>query len=132
MTMPPVRNGQYINIDDRSANPLHITTNQVIETKISMHNHLPPQHSPSPATSMPSQTAKPSSQYGSPSIQHQPSGSQSAIQQTPLTKAELRKVTTITEVQINITLQIQFYQTFFEFFLFYRSYGIVRSKSLFL
>lgn len=130
--MPPVRNGQYINIDDRSANPLHITTNQVIETKMSMHNHLPPQQSPSPATSMPSQTAKPSSQYGSPSIQHQPSGSQSAIQQTPLTKAELRKVTTISEVQINNMLQIQLYQTFFGFFLFYRSYGIVRSKSLFL
>lgn len=90
MIMPPVRNGQYISIDERSTNPLHIATNSVIETKMPMHNHLPPQQSPNPAAQLPPAT-KPSSQYGSPSMQHQASGSQ----QTPLTKAELRKVSQI-------------------------------------
>lgn len=89
--MPLVRNGQYINIDESSSNSLHIPNNQVIETKMPMHNHLPPHHSPDQTAQLPS-AAKSANQFGSPSMQHQPSGSQPAIQQTPLTKAELRKV----------------------------------------
>lgn len=92
--MPPVRNGQYINVDDRSAASLHIAASQMNESKIPMHNHLSIQ-SPSAAAAATAAaviaSAKQSNQYGSPSIQH-PSGSQQPIQQTPLTKAELRKV----------------------------------------
>lgn len=89
--MPQVRNGQYINIDESSSDSLHIPNNQVIETKMPMHNHLPRHQSPD-QTAQQSSAAKSANQFGSPSIQHQPSGSQPAIQQTPLTKAELRKV----------------------------------------
>lgn len=84
--MPPVRNTHYVNVDDRSSNALHLGANQVIETKLPMQ--MQPQQSPNMVTSLP--PAKQCNQYGSPSVH--PSGSQQPIQQTPLTKAELRKV----------------------------------------
>lgn len=86
--MPPVRNGQYVNVDDRSTSSLHLGTNQVIESTMSMH--VQPLQSPNAATILPT-PPKQCNQYGSPSMQH-PSGSQQPIHQTPLTKAELRKV----------------------------------------
>lgn len=89
--MPPVRNTHYVNVDDRSSNELHLGANQVIESKMPMQ--MQPQQSPNMGTSLPQ--AKQCNQYGSPLVQH-PSGSQQSIQQTPLTKAELRKVNSVT------------------------------------
>lgn len=74
--MPPVRNTHYVNVNDRSSNALHLGANQVIESKMPIK--MQPQMSPNMVTSLPP-------------VQH-PSGSQQPIQQTPLTKAELRKV----------------------------------------
>lgn len=87
--MPPVRNTHYINADDHTKNGLQIGSNQVNDSKMSMH--LNQQHSPNSPISLSMSAAKQCQQYGSPSVQH-PSGSQQPIQQTPLTKAELRKV----------------------------------------
>lgn len=86
--MPPVRNAHYVNVDDRSTNSNNSGSNQVIETKMPMH--MQSLQSPNTATTLPT-PVKQCNQYGSPSMQH-PSGSQQSIQQTPLTKAELRKV----------------------------------------
>lgn len=97
--MPPVRNGHYINVDDHATNPLHLGSNQVIESKMPMHLHA--QHSPNSVASASTVTAaavaKQRNEYGQPSVQHHSTGShhhhQPGIQQTPLSKAELRKVT---------------------------------------
>lgn len=97
--MPPVRNVHYVNVDDHTTSPIHLGSNQVIETKMPMHLQQSPNTASSAsvaaAASAASAVSKQCNQYGSPSVQH-PSGShQQAIQQTPLTKAELRKVITI-------------------------------------
>ncbi|XP_031622208.1 protein deadpan-like [Contarinia nasturtii] len=85
--MPPVRNAHYINADDHPTNHLQIDSNQVKMSSMHMHPHQSPI---SPASTLPT-ISKQCNQYGLSSVQN-PTGSQQSIhQQTPLTKAELRK-----------------------------------------
>lgn len=109
--MPPVRNGSFINVDDRTesaddatsaTSSLHILSGNhrlINDTQIPMHSHLAMQ-------STVNATMKQCNQYGgsSPAMVHQrqqhqrqqhssgASSQQSNQQHTPLTKAELRKV----------------------------------------
>lgn len=105
--MPPVRNGPYVNVDDRTAASsaaaaaaasLHISPvnhHLINDPKISMHSHLSMQ---SPVNASMTISSKQCNQYGSssPAMMQQQhstgSSSQQPIQHTPLTKAELRKV----------------------------------------
>lgn len=109
--MPPVRNGPYANVDDRTAaaaaaaaavaaSSLHMSPanhHLINDSKISMHSsHLSMQ---SPVSASMAISSKQCNQYGSSSSpammqqqqqHHHSSGS--SQQHTPLTKAELRKV----------------------------------------
>lgn len=109
--MPPVRNGPFMNLDDRrknaiddtsstnSSRSLHDNHHSMIDSNIPMHSHLTMQSHVNASMAI---SSKQYNQYETsmPAMipqQHQPHSSgpsshQSNQQNAPLTKAELRKV----------------------------------------